>query len=500
MADGTDDPLSRIRSLLDRHEGELAAAGFGSDLAALRDRLDGPLRVALAGRVKAGKSTLLNALIGERLAPTDARECTKIVTWYEYGPQYEVIAELGDGTVTELPFRRREGTLEVDLGSLTERDVERLRVRWPIARLQTMVLIDTPGLGSLRDDNSARTRRFLDSSDETSDVDAVVYLMRHVHRSDLEFLDAFMDRTVAARSAVNAIAVLSRADEIGAGRLDAMESARRIAARYATHSDVRAFCSTVVPVAGLLAETASTFRESEMNVLRRLAAAPPAAIDEMLLSVESFCAPHLSEVSVEERRDLLDRLGLFGVRLAVTEVGADPAITSARLADLLLGAAGLEPLRELLRASFEDRASVMKAASALSVLWSLAIRLANTAPDLAARLDRDIERIQASAVDFARIRAHALVGSGAVDFPDDRRDELDRLLVLADDAEALGLPSGSAASTVAARALEMVEQWRTAANDPTLSSDTVDVTEAAVRVCERIYARAAAQPDMTGAP
>ena len=33
-------------------------------------------RVAIAGKVKAGKSTLLNALVGEMLAPTDAGECT----------------------------------------------------------------------------------------------------------------------------------------------------------------------------------------------------------------------------------------------------------------------------------------------------------------------------------------------------------------------------------------------------------------------------------------
>jgi hypothetical protein len=45
-------------------------------------RFDEPLRVAIAGKVKAGKSTLLNALVGEAIAPTDAGECTRIVTWY----------------------------------------------------------------------------------------------------------------------------------------------------------------------------------------------------------------------------------------------------------------------------------------------------------------------------------------------------------------------------------------------------------------------------------
>ena len=57
-------------------------------------RLDQPLRVAVAGRVKAGKSTLLNALVGERLAPTDAGECTRIVTWYQDGHTYQVSAHL----------------------------------------------------------------------------------------------------------------------------------------------------------------------------------------------------------------------------------------------------------------------------------------------------------------------------------------------------------------------------------------------------------------------
>ena len=49
------------------------------------DRLDEPLRVAIAGKMKSGKSTLLNVLVGEEIAPTDAGECTRILTWYQYG-------------------------------------------------------------------------------------------------------------------------------------------------------------------------------------------------------------------------------------------------------------------------------------------------------------------------------------------------------------------------------------------------------------------------------
>ena len=59
-------------------------------------RLDEPLRVAIAGKVKAGKSTLLNALVGEQVAPTDAGECTRVVTWYRDGPSPRITVQPTD--------------------------------------------------------------------------------------------------------------------------------------------------------------------------------------------------------------------------------------------------------------------------------------------------------------------------------------------------------------------------------------------------------------------
>src|SRR5256885_16753934 len=51
----------------------------------VRRRLSEPLRVAIAGRLKSGKSTLVNALIGRRVAPPEGGECTRIVTQVRYG-------------------------------------------------------------------------------------------------------------------------------------------------------------------------------------------------------------------------------------------------------------------------------------------------------------------------------------------------------------------------------------------------------------------------------
>ena len=115
-------------------------------LQAVLDRLDEPLRVAIAGKVKAGKSTLLNALVGEELAPTGAGECTRIVTWYRDGITYRATLEPRHGDARQVPFTRDGGAITIDLGGTDAGDVNRLVIEWPSSSLRQMTLIDTPGI------------------------------------------------------------------------------------------------------------------------------------------------------------------------------------------------------------------------------------------------------------------------------------------------------------------------------------------------------------------
>jgi hypothetical protein len=479
----------RVRTLSESVARALDKTALGAEVAALRDRLDGPLRVAIAGRVKAGKSTLLNALVGQRLAPTDAGECTRLVTWYEDGPGYGARARLIDGTRRELPFHRDHGRLEIDLDRTRLDGIDRLEVSWPSAALRAATLIDTPGLASLDEASSLRTRDLLTpGDDQPSDADAVVYLLRHLHRSDAEFLGAFLDRSVSQTTPVNAIGVLARADEVGAGRLDALASASRIAARWQQDDSLRSLVATVVPVAGLVAEAAQTLTEAEAAVLRAVAALPASERIPLLRSADHFASTELGGPAAEPRRRLIRDLGVFGVRYAVRELAEGRAHTAEDLSQSLLSVSGLEDLRRELAGRFAPRARLLQAAAVLRGLQWVARRVAPSDPGLAHALESDIERLQASGGELERLRLLHLVLGGLTRL--DRKEQQEVLRVTTDGpaADRAGAPFGAGASDIQMLAAAGAARWRTRAADPGADPVTVEAAEATARSYEAIFA------------
>src|SRR5437762_10311562 len=140
--------------------GERTAAGFREVLR----RLSAPLQVAVAGRIKSGKSTLVNALIGRRVAPTDVGECTRLVTRFQYGTVDRVEVVFQDGRKQVLPFDAG-GVIPSDLDVDFEQ-VSHLEAYLTNAVLRDLTVIDTPGLGSLDAASVSRTELLLGAARE----------------------------------------------------------------------------------------------------------------------------------------------------------------------------------------------------------------------------------------------------------------------------------------------------------------------------------------------
>jgi hypothetical protein len=479
--------IRRVRLLVERARVEYDShPSAAATLDALAARLDEPLRVAIAGRVKSGKSTLLNALVGEPLAATEVGESTRVVTWYRHGRTYSAfIQRRGAKSLEPVGLRRLGGAIDIEPGDWAASDLERIVIEWPAGALAETTLIDTPGLGSLTAALGERTSSFLAPETDASPADAVVYLARHLHGSDVRLLEAFHDDDAGQPNPINAIGVVARADEIGVARVDAMMAATRVADRYRRDPQIRRLCQTVVPVAGLLALASSQVTESDFQALGRLAEADARAVDDLLLSADRFCSDSKNGVGVtaEVRRALLDKLGLFGVRLSHALLRERAVSSSQDLAVELRRHSGIDQLRSLLATQFAARSDVLKARVGLAVLDRLTRRFP---PDDGEAFAAELERVEADAHELAEVRLLVALRTGGVELRDDEVTEVERLVEGAglSVAERLGLDPGSPESDVRRVLAERVEHWRRRGAHPLAPRATVDAADVVVRSYE----------------
>lgn len=486
----TGDPLTdSLLGLVDEAQPRARNSAALPLLEDIRVRLRGPLRLAIAGKVKAGKSTLLNALLGEELAPTDAGECTRIVTWYHESHRPHVVLFTVEGPPRERPFRRDKGALRVDLAGTDPAEIDHLEIGWPTSRLNQLTLIDTPGIASISSEVSARTQQVLAADDGRVPVaDAVLYLLRHTHASDMRFLESFHDDELAHGTPINAVGVLSRADEIGSCRLDAMEVADRVAHRYEAEPRLHRLCPLIVPVNGLLGYAAVTLREAEFASLASIAKAPPDQLAALLLTVDRFAAGE-SPIGVpgHVRAQLLERLGLYGVRLSVELIRSGAASTSTSLSEELRTRSGLDRLRRVLLHQFHARARLLKARSAISALEDL---FQGDAFDDQYLLTGRLEEITAGAHELEEVRLLFDLRSDAISLREDRTEALDRLLGGSGHGAAvrLGLPEDARPDEIRAAAVAALATWHAVSEHPLSRRSAQIAARTATRTIEGLLA------------
>ncbi|TQJ03770.1 dynamin family protein [Amycolatopsis cihanbeyliensis] len=463
------------------------AAGFAEVLR----RLGAPLQVAVAGRIKSGKSTLVNALIGRRVAPTDIGECTRLVTRFQYGTVDRIEVVFTDGRTQVLPFAA-DGAIPAELGVNID-EVSHVEAYLTNAVLQDMTVIDTPGLGSLDAASVSRTEQLLGAAtrdtqdtgegggdegsselDDTSrnavaGAEAVLYVVTQgVRADDQQALAAFTAATASREAGpVNAIAVLNKADTIAPESVEGAEgdvwkAATVLAGKQA--ATLRPRVADVLPVIGLLAESAESggFTAADAEALRQVAELDDDVLDTMLISADIFTSWDC-EIPAGTRVRLLEKLDLYGIQRAVRAIRAEPRITAGALRRSLLDASGLAEVRRRLEVVFAARADGIKAAAALASITALAYTSGDQAERQRVHDAIEVLLAKPEAHQLRLLEALTLVASGAVDMPEDLTEEVLRVGSNAEIGAQLGMP-GAARPELAAFALERAGWWRSFAS------------------------------------
>ncbi|UQU61551.1 dynamin family protein [Couchioplanes caeruleus] len=485
-------PLSaRMATLCDEIVARVGPEAAGQ-VEHVRERLAEPLRIAIAGRLKAGKSTLVNALIGRRVAPTAAGECTRVVTRFRYGTADRVDVVCRDGERRSLPLGD-DGMLPQRLGVPAAR-VAYLDVTLTSEKLRGLTVVDTPGLASTDTGLSARAAAELgdaghqeagrretgrgepahqpdttapfdaaidaDSASEVAAAEAVAYVFTQAVRADdVQALEAF--RSASARlasSPINALGVFGKVDTLVGGAADPWPVAGPLAEQQAAL--LARTVSEVIPVVGLLAETGEAGRltAADCAALRQLSATPVDQLRVLLASVDLF-RTRPSAVEPARRERLLELLDLYGIGFCLAQLAADPSLGSGELVRRLVQASGFPRLQRTLEQTLRWRADAIKAGWALARLE----RIAGHTGDL-----RDRETLRAATERLLREPAyHRLrllevaqrVATGAVPLPVAWERELTRLATSDDARWILRLPHAGPGE-LAAAAVEAAGRWR----------------------------------------
>lgn len=153
---------------------------IGEEITKLSQKLQSQrFRLAVVGEFSQGKSTLLNALLGEELQPVRAIPCSGTVTVLKHGDRKRVICRYKDGREEEIPFDQYQEKASISeqaalcglSDELARSSIEEIVLEHPNLELcrHNVEIIDSPGLNE-HPDRTTVTQKLL------QDTDAAIFL------------------------------------------------------------------------------------------------------------------------------------------------------------------------------------------------------------------------------------------------------------------------------------------------------------------------------------
>ncbi|HPM02042.1 MAG: hypothetical protein GT600_16850 [Bacteroidales bacterium] len=171
--------------------------------------------LVIVGLFKRGKSSIINSLIGRELAPVAVTPLTSVITFFQYGSVTAAEVYFKNGNHVPIDLHDIFLFISEENNPRNVKDVEYVKICTKAEILENIILVDTPGLGSVFSHNTNTTIEFLPR------IDAALFVLSAdvpISKADEEFLKKIKDLIP------DVLFVLNKSDLLTRDELDKMIS------------------------------------------------------------------------------------------------------------------------------------------------------------------------------------------------------------------------------------------------------------------------------------
>jgi len=146
--------------------------------------------LVIVGLFKRGKSSIINSLLGKEIAPVAVTPLTSVITFFQSGPVTAAEVRFKNGTNAPIDLHDIYLYISEENNPRNKKNVEYVKISAKAPILENLILVDTPGLGSLFSHNTETTLEFLPR------IDAALFVLSAdvpISKADEEFLIKIKD-------------------------------------------------------------------------------------------------------------------------------------------------------------------------------------------------------------------------------------------------------------------------------------------------------------------
>lgn len=266
--------------------GQMSLGQTLEDMAlASRNLRQGVFRLLVLGDMKRGKSTFLNALIGENLLPSDVNPCTALLTILRYGPEKKITVHFLDGQAPEpIDFETFKQRYTIDPSEakrleandeLAFPNVSHAVAEYPLPLLEKGIeIVDSPGL------NDTEARNDL-SLGYIKNCHAILFMLRATQPCTLaerRYLETYLEgRGLSVFFLINAW------DQIKESLIDPEDATEVAEAEAKLHKLFHTHLSSYCQVDGIDCYSQRVFAVSALEALRQRLKDPNVSLEDTSL-------------------------------------------------------------------------------------------------------------------------------------------------------------------------------------------------------------------------